>query len=59
MPVCVWTDSSAALGIAIRSGLRKLRHLEMTGAIAVRKVAGDVNPADLLTKHLPSKDKIH
>ena len=69
LPVCVWTDSSAALGIATRSGLGKLRHLEThtlwvqekvrTGAIVVRKVAGEVNPADLFTKHLPSKDKIH
>ena len=69
VPVCVWTDSSAALAIAARSGLGKLRHLEThtlwvqekvrTGAIAVRKVAGEVNPADLFTKHLPSKDKIH
>ena len=69
MPVCVWTDSSAALGIATRSGLGKLRHLEMhtlwvqekvrTRAIAVQKVAGEVNPADLFTKHLPSKEKIH
>ena len=69
LPVCVWTDSSAALGIATRSGLGKLRHLEThtlwvqekvrVGAIAVRKVRGDVNPADLFTKHLPSKDKIH
>jgi hypothetical protein len=69
LPVCVWTDSSAALEIATRSGLGKLRHLEThtlwvqekvrTGAIAVRKVAGEVNPADLFTKHLPSKDKIH
>ena len=68
-PVCVWTDSSAALGIATRSGLGKLRHLEThmlwvhekvrVGAIAVRKVRGDVNPADLFTKHLPSKDKLH
>ena len=68
-PVRVRTDSSAALGIATRSGLGKLRHLEThtlwvqekvrTGAIQVRKVRGDVNPADLFTKHLPSKDKIH
>ena len=46
-----------------------MRHLEThtlwvqekvrTGAIEVRKVRGDVNPADLFTKHLPSKDKIH
>ena len=69
LPVCVWTDSSAALGIATRSGLGKLRHLEThmlwvqekvrVGAVAVRKVRGDVNPADLFTKHLPSKDKLH
>ena len=69
LPVCTWTDSSAALGIATRSGLGKLRHLEThtlwvqekvrTGCIAVRKVRGDVNPADIFTKHLPSKDKIH
>ena len=69
LPVRVWTDSSAALGIATGSGLGKLRHLEThipwvqdkvrTGAIAVRKVAGEVNPADLFTKHLPSKDNLH
>ena len=28
VPVRVWTDSSAALGISTRSGLSKLRHLE-------------------------------
>jgi hypothetical protein len=69
LPVCVWTDSSAALGIASRSGLGKLRHLEThtlwvqekvrTGCITVRKVRGDVNPADLFTKHLPSREKVH
>ena len=69
MPLFVWTDSSAALGIGIRSGLGKLRHLDThtmwvqdkirTGALAVRKGAGEVNPADLFTKHLPSKEKIH
>ena len=68
VPVRVWTDSSAALGISSRSGLGKLRHLEThtlwvqekvrTGAIQVRKVRGDVNPADLFTKHLPSSIKI-
>ena len=68
-PVRVWTDSSAALGISTRSGLGKLRHLEThtlwvqekvrTGAIQVRKVRGDVNPADIFTKHLPSRDKVH
>ena len=69
LPVVAWTDSSAALGIASRSGLGKLRHLEThtlwlqekvrTKAIAVRKVRGEVNPADLFTKHLPSREKIH
>ena len=69
LPVCVWTDSSAALGIASRSGLGKLRHLEThtlwvqkkvrTKAISVKKVRGEVNPADLFTKHLPSKHKVH
>ena len=69
VPVCVWTDWSAAIGISTRPGLGKLRHLEThtlwvqekigQGAIAVRKVRGDVNPTDLFTKHLPSKDKIN
>ena len=69
MPLCVWTDSSAAVGTATRSDLGKLRHLEThtlwvldkgrTGAFAVRKVTGEVNPADLFSKHLPSREKIH
>ena len=29
------------------------------GAITVRKVRGEVNPADLFTKHLPSREKVH
>ena len=69
LPVCVWTDSSAALGIASRSGLGKLRHLEThtasvqeevrVGAISARKVRGEVNPADLFTKRLPRLEKVH
>ena len=69
LPVVAWTDSSAAIGIASRSGLGKLRHLEThtlwlqekvrTKAILVRKVRGEVNPADLFTKHLPSREKVH
>ena len=69
LPVCTWTDSSAALGIASRSGLGKLRHLEThtlgvqekfrTGSITVKEVRGEVNPADLFTKHLPSCEKVH
>ena len=69
LPVRVWTDSSAALGICSRSGLGKLRHLEThtlwvqekvrAKAFQLRKVRGDVNPADLFTKHLPSREKVH
>ena len=69
LPVVAWTDSSAALGIASRSGLGKLRHLEThtlwlqekvrARAITVRKVRGEANFADLFTKHLPSRKKIH
>ena len=54
LPVRAWTDSSAALGIASRSGLGKLRHLEThtlwlqekvrTGAITVKKVRGRSTP---------------
>ena len=29
------------------------------GAIAVKKVRGEVNPADLFTKHLASREKVH
>ena len=69
LPVRAWTDSAAALGIASRSGLGKLRHLEThtlwlqekvrIGAITVKKVRGEVNPADLFAKHLPSREKVH
>ena len=64
----VWTDSSAALGIANRSGLGKLRHLQThtlwvqqyvrSGAVELRKVKGTVNPADLFTKHIESNGKV-
>ena len=30
-----------------------------TKAVEVRKVKGEENPADLFTKHLPSKEKVH
>ena len=69
LPVTAWTDSSAAIGIASRSGLGKLRHLEThtlwlhervrSGTVVVRKVRGEVNPAYLFTKHLPSREQVH
>ena len=68
-PVRLWTDSSAALSIAKRSGLFRIRHLDThtlwlqekvrTKAVEVRKVKGAENPAALFTKHLPSKAKVH
>ena len=66
--VTVFTDSTATIGISSRQGLGKLRHLDTTALwiqqairskrIALRKVAGEDNPADVYTKHLPSRDKL-
>ena len=51
LPLRLWTDSSAAVGICGRQGLGKLRHLECTslwlqqrirhGELEVRKIAGE------------------
>ena len=61
VPVRVWTDSFAAVGICSRQGLGKLRHIDThtlwvqqavrSKRIELRKVSGEVNPADLFTKH--------
>ena len=58
------TDSSAAKGIATRKGLGKVKHLETrtlwvqdkvdAGVVAIKKISGNDNPADLLTKYLAS-----
>ena len=66
MPLRVWTDSSAAIGSCNMQGLGKLRHLDTntlwiqqavrTGRLDLRKVLGEENPADLLTKHLSAPD---
>ena len=68
LDVRVWTNSSAAIGICSRQGLGKLRHIDTqalwiqekvrTRQIILKKVRDDINPADLLTKHLGSKDKV-
>ena len=60
--VCV--DSSAALAVVSRKGNGKLRHVRVghlwiqekasSGEISYRKVRGETNPADLLTKSLPA-----
>ena len=67
-PLRVWTDSEAAIGICSRQGLGKLRHLDThtlwiqqavrSGRIDLRKVLGDRNPADLLTKHSLSRARL-
>ena len=56
------TDSSAAKGIATRKGLGKVKHLETRtlwvqdkvdqGAVVIKKIKGDQNAADILTKYL-------
>ncbi len=68
LPLRVWTDSSAAIGICTRQGLGKLRHLDThtlwiqqavrTRRVDLRKVAGESNPADLLTKHSLSRQRL-
>ena len=62
LPLRLWTDSTATIGICGRDGLGKLRHIDTqclwlqqkvrSGAIDLRKVKGIENPADLFTKHL-------
>ena len=64
----VWTDSSATIGICGRQGLGKLRHIDTRrlwlqqrlreGGIELRKIRGEVNPADLFTKHLSSEERV-
>ena len=68
LDVRVWTDSSAAMGICTRQGLGKLRHIDTqtlwiqekvrTKQITLKKVLGELNPADLLTKFITGKDKL-
>ena len=68
LPVRVWTDSSATMGICGRQGLGRLRHVDTQclwiqqrvrdGSLELRKVKGEQNPADLFTKHLSSSSRI-
>ena len=64
----IHTDANAAIGIASRQGLGKTRHVRVQylwvqerargGDLAMRKVLGTENPADLLTKHLAASDMV-
>ena len=68
LPLRVWTDSSAAIGICTRQGLGKMRHIDThmlwiqqavrSGRVDLRKVLGEENPADLFTKHLSSRERV-
>ena len=63
--IILYTDSSAAKGISSRRGLGKVRHIELNelwlqdqvarGRIAVRKIRGEDNFSDSLTKHSNSE----
>ena len=56
------SDASAAIGVCKRRGLGRIRHLAVadlwiqdrlrTGDVALCKIAGSANPADILTKHV-------
>ena len=62
----VYTDSTAALGVVARKGAGKLRHVRVgqlwvqekadNGEIRYRKVRGESNIADILTKPLAVAD---
>ena len=58
--VVLWTDSSTAKAMAARTGAGKARHIDTRfhwiqdvikrGVVTLRKILGDRNPADLMTK---------
>ena len=61
----VYTDASAAIGMAQRLGVGKVRHIDVgmlwvqqsqrKGEINVEKVGTKSNPADVFTKHVPGE----
>ena len=65
LQINVWSDATAAIGIARRKGLGKIRHLDCTDLwvqdkirskqISLQKMLGADNPADLLTKYVERK----
>ena len=65
LAVRIATDSSACKGICGRTGIGKLKHLDVQllwlqdavrrEHVSLVKVRGDKNPADLMTKHLGSQ----
>ena len=65
LPLHVYSDATAAIGIARRKGLGKVRHLDVTDlwiqdrirskAITLSKVLGTENMEDVLTKYVERK----
>ena len=61
--ICLYADSSAAIGICRRTGIGKVRHLATSqlwiqeklrhGDLSLFKVLGTDNPTELSTKHVP------
>jgi hypothetical protein len=68
LKVRLWVDSTAAKSIASRTGLGRVRHLEVRflwlqevvrkGRLMLRKIPGEKNPADILTKPKNAADMI-
>ncbi len=68
LSVRVWTDSTATIGICGRRGLGRLRHVDTQclwvqqkvrdNDVELRKVKGELNPADVFTKHLAGEEKV-
>ena len=62
LPLTLRTDATAAMGMARRLGIGKIRHLDTSllwvqdkvrsGDVSMEKVAGAENPGDAMTKHL-------
>ena len=60
------SDSSAAIGISGRSGIGRVRHLEVAGLwiqdrvrlgdLTLHKINGPGNPTDLMTKHVTADE---
>jgi hypothetical protein len=67
-PIQLYSDSSAARSFASRKGLGRMRHLEVrhlwlqdavaSQKVQVRRVPGEENPADLLTKYLSIREVV-
>ena len=60
--ITLWSDAAAAIGIARRKGLGRVRHLDVadlwiqdkikSNELRIENVAGADNPADMLTKYV-------